>query len=104
MSTKKSEARKYLEKFTSGPLTIGRMLASTRKGEELSQAEFAKKLGMTASALSDIETGRKNVSPERAARFAKVLGLSERQFIRVALQDALNRAGLDKYQVIIQAA
>ncbi|HCU24349.1 MAG TPA: XRE family transcriptional regulator [Deltaproteobacteria bacterium] len=104
MTTKKSEARRFLEKLTSGPLTMGRILSSTRKCEEMKQAEFAKILGITVPHLSDIENGRKAVSPERAARFARALGLSEKQFVRVALQDELNRQGLEKYQVSIEAA
>jgi transcriptional regulator with XRE-family HTH domain len=38
------------------------------------QPELAKKLGISKSHLNDIEKGRKAVSPERAARFAKILG------------------------------
>ena len=33
------------------------------------------------SSLCDIEKGRKVVSPERAARFAKFLGRSQQQFL-----------------------
>lgn len=102
MST--SKTRKFLEKLTSGPLTMARILSSTRKCEEMTQGEFSKLLKITVSHLSDIENGRKFVSPERAVRFAKALGLSEKQFVRVALQDELNRQGLKKYQVRIQTA
>jgi len=102
--TKKSEARKFLEKYTSGPLTIGRMISSTRLSKEISQIDFAKKLKISVAHLCDIEKGRKTVSPERAVKFAKILGLSEKQFIRVALQDELNKAGLNRFQVMIEAA
>jgi hypothetical protein len=34
-------------------------------------------VGMSKSHLNDIEKGRKAVSPDRAARFAKVLGYSQ---------------------------
>jgi len=104
MNTKKSGTRKFLEKLTSGPLTIGRLLSSARKCEEETLAQFAKRIGVTVSHLSDIENGRKTVSPERAARFARALGLSEKQFIRVALQDELNRQGLKRFQVSIEEA
>ena len=103
MITKKSDARKFLEKLTSGHLSIGRLLSSTRLGEEESQSVFASRLGVTVSHLSDIENGRKGVSPERAAKFARTLGLSEKQFVRIALQDELARMGLD-YKVNIEAA
>jgi len=44
--------------------------------------------------LSDLENNRKEVSPQKAAQFAKILGLSEKQFVRLALQDTLVRKGL----------
>lgn len=101
---KKSTARQTLEKYTSGKLTIGRIISSTRLAHEVSQVDFAKKLGISISHLCDIEKGRKVVSAERAVKFAKILGLSQKQFIRVVLQDELNRAGLKRFLVMIEAA
>ena len=96
MSTKKkSEAVKFLEKLTGGPLTLARLLHSIRQGEEMTLAEFAKKLGISRQHLCDIEKGRKVVSPERAARFAKILGYSQEQFVALALQALLDEADLD---------
>jgi len=100
---KKSDAVKFLEKLTGGPLTLGETLWSIRRCEEWSQTEFAKKLGVTTSHICDIEKGRKVVSPERAARFAKRLGYSEAQFVRLALQDMLKQSGLS-YSVRLEAA
>jgi transcriptional regulator with XRE-family HTH domain len=95
MSTrKKSASRRRLEKLAGGPLTLGMVIRSTRLGEEMTQAGFARLLGVTPSYLCDLEKDRKSVSPARAARFAKALGYSERQYVRLALQDALRRAGL----------
>jgi hypothetical protein len=50
--------------------------------------------------LCDIEKGRKSVSPERASRFARELGYSEEQFVRLALQQLVEVAGL-KFQVVL---
>jgi transcriptional regulator with XRE-family HTH domain len=72
-------------------------------GEELSQVEFAGQLGISKSHLCDIEKGRKLVSPERAAIFAKILQYSSEQFVRLALQDQVEKAGL-KFKVKIEAA
>ena len=69
----------------------------------MSQAEFSKRLRISASHLCDIEKGRKVVSPERAARFAKILGRSQQQFVRPALQELVNEAGL-KLKVDVAAA
>jgi len=88
---KKNSAMSALEKISGASLTLGAVLRAIREGEELSLSEFSKKLKITASHLCDIEKGRKTVSPERAARFAKILGRSEKQFVRLSLQDLLNK-------------
>ena len=105
MSTKgpKSDARKFLEKVAGGPLTLGRAIRAVRLGEEQSLAEFCVVLGISASHLSDIELGRKTVSAERAAKFARQLRRSEEQFVRLALQDLIAQAGL-KFRVRLEAA
>jgi transcriptional regulator with XRE-family HTH domain len=103
MSTKKSETRKFLEKITGGPVTLGKLIEAIRLGEEVSQAEFAKHLKISRSHLNDIEKGNKAVSPERAARFAKALGHSEERFVELALQSLIDEAGL-KLKVAVDVA
>lgn len=93
---------RYLEAAAGRPLTLGALLESMRLGEGMSQAAFAKKLRVSPSHLCDIEKGRKLVSPERAARFARVLGRSQQQFVRLALQELIDEAGL-KMKVDIAA-
>ena len=78
-------------------------LMSIRLGEELSQAEFSRQLSISRSHLCDIEKGRKSVSPARAVKWARMLGYSEEQFVRLALQDLVEQAGLDM-TVHIEAA
>jgi hypothetical protein len=58
---------------------------------------------LSRSHVNDIEKGRKGVSPERAARFAKVLGYSRARLVQLALQDLVNRGGL-KLLVDVKAA
>ena len=103
MSTKKSEAVKFMEKLTGGPLTFAIHLNNIRECDELSQVEFAKKLKISPSHLCDIIKGRKVVSPGRAAKFAKILGYSEHLFVQLALQAMLDEAGL-KMSVSLEAA
>jgi len=100
---RKSASMKFLEDITGGPLSLGKFLQSIRLGEEMSQVEFADQLGISKSHLCDIEKGRKLLSPERAAVFAKILKYSPEQFVRLALQDQLEKAGL-KFKVQIEAA
>ena len=94
MGTKKSETMKFLEDVSGRPLTLGGLLESLRLGEEMTQTSFARKLGVSASHLCDIEKGRKTVSPERAARFAKILSRSPEQFVRLSRQGQVDEAGL----------
>lgn len=61
----------------------------------MSQAAFAKKLGISSSHLCDIEKDRKVVGPERAARFAAILGRSPEQFVRLSLQELVDGARLN---------
>jgi len=104
MRTKtKSDTISYLERIAGRPLTLGGLIESIRLGEEISQTAFAQKLGVSPSHLCDIEKGRKVVSPERAARFAKILGRSPEQFVRLSLQELVDEAGL-KMLVNIDAA
>jgi len=99
---RKSDAQKQLESITGGPLTLGRLLQAIRQGEDWSLADMGKKLGVTRAFISALENG-KALSPMRAARYARKLGYSESQFVRLALQDELARAGL-KYRVGLDEA
>lgn len=102
MSTRGTKAREALEKRV-GPLTLSALILATREGEQMSQSEFARLLAISKSHLSDIECGRKAVSPDRAVRFARALKQSEAQFLRLALQDLVDRAGL-RFRVEASAA
>lgn len=106
MSTKKSKSDKsleFLESISGKKLTIGNFVWAIREGEEMTQVAFAKKLQVSRQYLCDIEHGRRGVSPKMAFKFAKKLGYSETQFVRLALQDELDRAGLS-YDVEIKKA
>lgn len=97
------DAGTALEKLTKSKTTLAGLLEAIRLGEELSQTEFARQLGLSRSHLCDIEQGRKTVSPARAAKFAKKLGYSEKQFITLALQDIVRKDGF-KFIVKLDAA
>ena len=95
-------AKSYLESRF-GALSLGALMEAIRQGEELSQVEFAAQLGISKSHLCDIEKLRKSVSPAKAASYAKILGYSEAQFVRLALQDLVTRNGL-AYRVGLEAS
>jgi transcriptional regulator with XRE-family HTH domain len=85
---------KRLEKLIDGQLTLGKLIKSIRNAEEMSQVEFSSLLVVSKQYLCDLEHDRKAVSPKLAGQFASKLGYSKEQFIRLALQDMLDREGL----------
>jgi transcriptional regulator with XRE-family HTH domain len=97
MTTKKSATRRLLEELAGGPLTLAMFVRAIRETEEWSLADMAEKLGVTRAHVAAIERG-KPISPESAARYAKALGYSPEQFVRLALQDQVRKAGL-RYRV-----
>lgn len=86
-----------------GPMTLGLFIRSFRDAEELSQAQYAKKLGLSRANLCDLEKGRKIASPQRAFQIAKKMGVSPEILIKLALQDVLREAKL-KYKIELVAA
>jgi transcriptional regulator with XRE-family HTH domain len=101
---KNQEALRTLEKAIGEPVTFGLYLKSIREAEELTQSDFAEKLGISVQHLSNVENGRKHVSIERAEAWGKALGYPEAMFIQLALHDQFQRAGLEGYEVIIKRA
>jgi len=100
MSTKKqSSAKKYLQKIRGRPLTFGGLIKSIREADDYTQVALANKLKISKAHLCDIEKGRRQIKPKRAAKFAKALGYSVNQFIALALQDQVRNAG---FNLIVQ--
>ena len=94
MSTRSKKTLAFLEDLAGGPNTIGKLLRAIREGEEMSQAQFAEKLGISRHNLSDIENERRGVSPKKAVEFAKKLRYSKQAFLQLALEDQLKRDGI----------
>ena len=86
-----------------GPMTLGRFIKVFRQGDEASQTAYAKRLGISKANLCDIEKERKLVGIDRAAKFARVLGLPEAALVQLAMQDQLNAAKI-KLRVVVRAA
>jgi antitoxin HigA-1 len=91
------------ERILGGPLSFGAAVEALRIGDEFSQAAFARKLGFSRQYLCDVEKGRRLVSPQQAARFAKAFGHPPNVLVRLALQDAVRAGGL-KLKVSVDAA
>jgi DNA-binding XRE family transcriptional regulator len=106
MTTKKSKdssGSKFEKQMLGYELTFGMAAGSLRVRDDYTQAEFAKKLGVSRQYLCDVEKGRRLASPEQAARFAKVFGHPPAVLVRMALQEAVNAGGL-KLVVKVEAA
>ena len=101
--TKKSDAIEFVEKLAGGPLTLGTFLCSIREGEEWSQAEMGRRLGVSRAHICDLEKGRRGLSPTKAAKWARILGYHEGQMVELALQAQVDSAKL-KYTVKLDAA
>ena len=99
-----SKSLALLESISGKKLTMGNFLWSIRECEEESLTAFAEKLGVSRQYLSDLEHGRRGLSPKMARQFAKLLGYPEKQFVRLSLQDQLDRQGVNLFVDIKDAA
>lgn len=106
MTTKKSNGSSGVEleeRLLGSPLSFGMALASIRRLAGLTQLEFAKKLKISKQHVCDLEKGRKLVSTEKAAKYARVLRHPTETLVKLALQDQVRKAGL-KFNVDLKAA
>ena len=94
MNTKSRKTLSTIRLISGKNLTLGSLLWSIRKSEDMTQSEFADTLGVSKQYLSDLENGRRFVSAKTAASYADKLGYSKKQFIRLCLQDILDREGI----------
>ena len=102
MTTKKKYGSRDLDERL-GKLTVGEFVHTWRKANGMNLKDFGELAGISVGNLCDIEKGRRLVSPERAAQFAKVMGYSAAQFIGTAIEDQLRQAGL-RFSVELKAA
>jgi transcriptional regulator with XRE-family HTH domain len=101
--SKDSSGSKLEKQLLGRDLTFGMAVEALRVRDDYTQAEFAKKLGVSRQYLCDVEKGRRLASPEQAARFAKAFGHPPAVLVRMALQDAVSAGGL-KLVVRVEAA
>ena len=84
-----------IENISGKKLTFGNLIWAIRQGEEMSQVKFAEKLAVSRQYLCDLEHGRRFASPKAAAKYANLLGYSTKQFVRLCLQDLVDRDGVN---------
>lgn len=94
MSINNDTIRK-LEKITGEKLTFSSLILSIRLSEEINQVDFAKILGVSKQYLCDVEHNRRSVSIPMAAEWANKLGYSQDQFVRLAIQQIIDKSHLN---------
>lgn len=99
----KIRAKDAIREIT-GPISFGRMLQGYRELQEYTQTQMADMLGISKQDLCNIEKGRKIVSVERAVAFAKALKMPPKVFAKYALQDQLDRSGIEGEIIIKDVA
>jgi DNA-binding XRE family transcriptional regulator len=97
------EASKVFED-TLGPFSFAIFMVGIRTTLDLTQVEMAKKLGISKSALCEVEKGRTFVSVETAVKYAKKCGFSQTVALQACFQDQLRRAKIKKRVKIEDAA
>jgi transcriptional regulator with XRE-family HTH domain len=76
-------------------VNLGNFIWAHRLGEEMTQTEFAKMLGISKQRLCDIEKNRSNVSIKMCKLLAEKLGFSASWFVRLELERQFKKEGLD---------
>ena len=70
---------------------LGNKIKAWRKQRKLTQEEFAFKIGRSTEAVSMIERGINNPSPETVEAMSKVLGVPKHEFYRTSSDDSKNK-------------
>lgn len=92
---KKSKAVKQLEKISGEEFSFAMALRAYRTREDLTQEELAEMLEVKKSYISNIENKRDFVTVEQATRFAKIFKEPVSIWVTFALQDLVDRAGVN---------
>ncbi len=74
-----------------GEMTFAKAIRAWREGEDWSQVEMAKRLGISRANLCDFEKGRKLPAPGRACQIARKIRMVEAYVVELVLQDILRR-------------
>ena len=65
-----------------------------RETDEITQAELARRLGVSRQFLNAVELGRSQVGLDFAKRIADALGYSPEPFAEVLIREQLKKAGI----------
>lgn len=77
-------------------LDLGQKVRKLRESRDWSQAELARRAGVTKSAISTYELGLRTPSADVVCSFAKVFGVSADYLLGIAEQRAVEIEGLSE--------
>ncbi len=95
MKKKKLIAEQQLEKILGEKFSFAMMMRAYRTREDLTQEELSKKIKVPKSYISNLENKRDFVTVDQAKKIAKILKEPVELWVEVALQDMLDRAGIN---------
>lgn len=91
----RKSASEVIREITGEGFSFSVILRGYRTREDLTQEMLAKKLKVTKSYISDLENKRRYVTVEQAKLFATKLKEPSILWIETAIQDMLDRAGVE---------
>jgi transcriptional regulator with XRE-family HTH domain len=97
MTARKTASRPAREALaaTIAETTFGGLVRAMRGTDEVTQAELARRLGVSRQFLNAVELGRSQVGLEFAKRVADALGYSPEPFAEVLIREQLKKAGIE---------
>ena len=87
------QSREELGLFFKSAMTVGKALRAYRTRNDLNQNKMAILLGISQNYFSDLENGRRVVSPETAAKYAEKMDEPVEYFMQLAIENLIRRAG-----------
>ena len=85
-------------------ITLGQMLKSLRKCEDLTLLELSERLGVNKQFLSAVEHGRKQVGVEFIKKIARILDTPADSLLEIYFRDVLRKHGLNMNVTIEKAS
>jgi len=97
MTTKKATSKTARTALAStiAATTFGGLVRSMRETDEITQAELARRLGVSRQFLNAVELERSQVGLDFAKRVADALGYSPEPFAEVLIREQLKKAGIE---------
>lgn len=89
-----NKSKKIVEKII-GPVTVGTLIKSFRRNNELSLDELSKKLKIPKTDLQKIESGKIRIPLKQVIQITKKLDEPPNIYAKVWCEDEVRAAGLD---------